>query len=103
MLKCIYKMFGGSFNMKIKDGFVLEEVGGGYLAVAVGARAKEFTGLVRLNGTGAFLWNKLSGADMTREELVDAVLSEYEVAREQVEGDVAAFEAKLRENGIIEG
>ena len=55
--------------MKIKSGFVLEKVGGGYLAVAVGARAREFSGLVRMNGTGAFLWNKLCEADMTVEEL----------------------------------
>ena len=42
--------------MKIKDGFVLEEVGGSYLAVAVGECAGNFNGMVRLNGTGAFLW-----------------------------------------------
>ena len=89
--------------MKIKDGFVLEEVGGGYLAVAVGERAKEFCGLVRMNGTGAFLWNLLAEGEMTREELIDKVLSEYEVDRARVEEDVVAFENKLRENGIIEG
>ena len=49
--------------MKIKDGFVLEEVGGDFLAVAVGDRATEFSAMVRLNGTGAFLWNLLSESD----------------------------------------
>lgn len=89
--------------MKIKSGFVLEKVGGGYLAVAVGARAKDFSGLVRMNGTGAFLWNLLVDNDMTRDELVEKVLSEYEGATaEQVSADVAAFEEKLRANGIIE-
>ena len=88
--------------MKIKDGFVLEEVGGGYLAVAVGERAKEFCGLVRMNGTGAFLWNLLAGKDMTEDELVAAVLDEYEVDEARVRIYVAAFSAKLRENGIIE-
>ena len=88
--------------MKIKDGFVLEEVGGGYLAVAVGARAQDFSGLVRMNGTGAFLWNLLAKGDMTREELISAVLAEYEVDRARVEEDVIAFEEKLRSNGILE-
>ena len=89
--------------MKIKNGFVLEQVGSGYLAVAVGERARDFSGLVRMNGTGAYLWGLLSEADMTREELLAKVLSEYEgVTSEQALADITAFEAKLRENGIIE-
>ena len=89
--------------MKIKNGFVLEKVGTGYLAVAVGERAKDFSGLVRMNGTGAFFWELLSENDMTKEELLARVLSEYEdVSEEQVLADINSFEAKLRENGIIE-
>jgi hypothetical protein len=89
--------------MKIKNGFVLEKVGTGYLAVAVGERAKDFSGLVRMNGTGAFFWELLSETDMTKEELLARVLSEYEdVSEEQVLADINSFEAKLRENGIIE-
>ena len=50
--------------MKIKSGFVLEEVGGEYLAVAVGKRAKEFSGMVRLKSTGAFFWNLMADKDI---------------------------------------
>ena len=86
-------------EMKIKNGFVLEKVGTGYLAVAVGERARD----VRMNGTGAFLWGLLADKDMTREELLEKVLSEYEgVTSEQALADITAFENKLRENGIIE-
>ena len=89
--------------MKIKSGFVLEKVGTGYLAVAVGERAGDFSGLVRMNSTGAFLWELLSKEDMTREELLERVMSEYEgVTGEQALADITAFESKLRENGIIE-
>ena len=89
--------------MRIKDGFVLEEVGGDFLAVAVGDRAKDFSGMVRMNGTGAFLWNMLAGKDITEDELVEAVLKEYDVDEARVRTDVAAFEKTLRENGILEG
>jgi hypothetical protein len=88
--------------MKIKSGFVLQQVGTGYLAVAVGDRSNEFSGLVRMNGTGAFLWNLLCEGDMTHEQLVEKMLSEYDATREQVEGDITAFENKLRENGILD-
>ena len=88
--------------MKIKSGFVLEKVGGAYLAVAVGSRTKDFNGLVRMNGTGAFLWGLLAERDMTKEELLSKVLSEYEVGEAQAMADIEAFENKLRENGILE-
>ena len=89
--------------MKIKDGFVLEEVGGAYLAVAVGALAGSFNGMVRLNGTGAFLWNLLDKNDYTRDELVVEVVEAYEgVTAEDVLPGVIAFEEKLRAAGILE-
>lgn len=88
--------------MKIKSGFVLEKVGGAYLAVAVGSRTKDFNGLVRMNGTGAFLWGLLSDKEVTKEELLQKVLAEYDVAEEQAKGDIDAFEKTLRDNGILE-
>ena len=88
--------------MKIKEGFVLEKVGDGYLAVAVGNRADSFSGLVRLNSTGAFLWNVLAGSDVTKEEIIEKMLSTYEVDREIAERDITAFCDKLTAAGIIE-
>ena len=89
--------------MKIKDGFVLEEVGGAYLAVAVGDRAGSFNGMVRLNGTGAFLWNLMKDNHLSREELVAEVVRAYEgVSTDEVLPGIIAFEEKLRAAGIIE-
>lgn len=89
--------------MKIKSGFVLEEVGGSYLAVAVGERAATFSALVKLNGTGAFLWNLMKDKDVSREELLENIMSTYEgVSRERALADIIAFETKLRDGGIIE-
>lgn len=88
--------------MKIKEGFVLEEVGNSYLAVAVGDRARSFSGLVRMNATGAFLWNLMQGRDISREELLSEVLENYEVSPEQAERDISEFEKKLRDGGILE-
>lgn len=89
--------------MKIKDGFVLEEVGGAYIAVAVGERVQSFNGMVKLNSTGAFLWNVLKDNNLTREELVTEVVKAYDgVTAEEVLPGIAAFEEKLRSAGIIE-
>ena len=88
--------------MKIKNGFVIEKVGTSYLAVAVGERAAEFSSMVRLNSTGAFLWNCLAKEDLTRDELIDKVVAAYDVSPEQVLKDVIAFEKTLSDNGILE-
>lgn len=76
--------------MKIKEGFMLREVAGSYVVVAVGARSEEFNGMVNLNSTGAFLWQNLEkGAD--KEGLIQALLNEYEVTEEQAAKDVERF------------
>ena len=88
--------------MKIKQGFVLEKVGSSYLAVAVGDMAKSFQGLVRMNETGAFMWNIIKERDASSEELVEALSAEYDAPRELLVRDVSSFEEKLRNAGIIE-
>ncbi len=89
--------------MKIKSGFVLEQVGGEYLAVAVGERAKEFSGLVRLNSTGAYFWKLMADKDISKEELVNVVMKDFSgVSLAQVSADVDNFVKNLSEGGIME-
>ena len=88
--------------MKIKSGFVIEKVGDGFLAVAVGDRADEFTGLVRMNSTGAFLWKLVEERDMSKDELLKAVLDEYDVSAEIAKADIDKFEKQLSDGGILE-
>ena len=89
--------------MKLKSGFVLEEVGGIFLAVAVGERAEELKVLIKLNSTGAFLWQKLAERDISEAELVEALLEEYEVSRDVAEKSVASFVKSVSEGGLIDG
>ena len=89
--------------MKIKSGFVLEKVGGEYLAVAVGERAKEFSGFVRLNSSGAYFWKLMSEGDVTKEDLVTAAERDFEgVSREQLSSDVDNLIKALTDGEIIE-
>lgn len=88
--------------MKLKDGFVLEEVGGAYLAVAVGERAAQVNALVRLNGSGAFLWKLLSEGDKTEEQLLVAMLAEYDVDEKRAAEDIRKFTEYLSESGLLD-
>ncbi len=88
--------------MKIKSGFVLEEVGGSYLAVAVGDRAAEYRVLIKLNKSAAFLWSLIAEEDKSAEELISALISEYDVDRQIAERDVTAFYESLKKGGLLD-
>ena len=87
--------------MKIKKGFVVRTVGGEYVAVPVGERAKQFHGMLTLNESGAFLWSFFS-EDRTKEDAVLALLEEYAVEKEVAQKDVEEFVSVLEKNGFLE-
>ena len=87
--------------MKIKEGFVLREVAGSYVVVAVGNAVKAFNGIINLNETGAFLWKQVEkGCDV--EGLTQAILSEYEIEEGIARSDAQKFMDKLTEAGLVE-
>lgn len=87
--------------MRIKDGFVCRSVGAMHMAVPVGARTRDVPGVIALSESGALLWERLR-ADASVDDLVEVLLAEYEVEREQAEKDVLAFVGYLRENDLME-
>ena len=87
--------------MKIKDGFVLTEAAGNSLVVAVGDRAEAFSGYIKLNHTGAFIWKLIEHDEMTADELARAIATEYDIPEDVAKADVLAFEKSLGEAGIL--
>ena len=88
--------------MRIVPGFVVREVGGKTFAVATGATAKKFQGMITLSGSGKEIWEALQN-DVTEGEIVDKLLAVYDVDRETAARDVSAFLSKLREAGLLLG
>jgi len=87
--------------MKVKEGFMIREVGGAYVVVPVGERSEQFNGMINLNEIGAFIWKTLEkGA--TREEVIEAMLEAYDVTKEIAERDADNFIDIMRENDILE-
>lgn len=87
--------------MKLKEGYVLREVAGNYIVVAVGSAVKDFNGVINLNESAAFLWKQLL-EDKTEEELVSALLGEYEVAEDVAKADVKKFIDKLNGANLLQ-
>ncbi len=87
--------------MKLKNGFVLRQIGGSYVVVAVGLQTLDFKGMIRLNETGAFLWEKLTAEDRTKEDLVAALTAEYDVDEATASHDVDVFVRSLQEADLL--
>ena len=87
--------------MKLKKDFVTQRFRGQQLMVAVGPEAKRFHGLVRSNETAAFIVDRLR-SETSEEEIVAALLAEYEVDETGAAADVKAILAKLRGIGALE-
>ena len=86
--------------MKLKDGFVLREIGGNHIVVPVGAQSVDFRCIITLNETGAFLWELLR-EEKSASDLVSALLNEYDVTEEIAAADVAGFTEKLRQAELL--
>lgn len=86
--------------MKIKSGYMLREVDGVSIVVAIGKESTKFNGMIRLNSTGSFLWRTLSeGCDYNG--LLGKMLETYDVDEETARKGIDGFLAKLKENGLL--
>ena len=86
--------------MKIKKELVKRDIAGDTILVPVGKTVYDSNGLFILNELGSFLWDRLETAE-NEEELLNAVLDEYEVTEETAKKDLRTFLDKLREMGIL--
>ncbi len=86
--------------MKIKDGYVLRQVAGNSIVIAVGDEALNFNGIITINGAGTFLWEKLiNGAD--KDTLLRAMLSEYDIDEATASADIDEFLLKLKNADLL--
>ena len=87
--------------MKIKEGFILRNVAGSDVVVPIGQATLDFNGMMNLNETGAFLFNKMIEGT-TREDLIKDLTNEYDVDEETATKDVDAFIAKVEKEDLFE-
>jgi sensor domain CHASE-containing protein len=85
--------------MKIKEGFLLRQVAGRNVVLPQ-SDTLDLNMMITLNDTGAFLWQQLQ-QETTEENMVQALLAEYDVDADTAAQSVKAFVAKLEENGLL--
>ncbi|MCQ2448899.1 MAG: PqqD family protein [Clostridia bacterium] len=86
--------------MELKREFVLRNIADDWILVPVGKDAIDMNGLIVLNELGVFLWQKIPEA-ANEDDLLSAVLEEYDVTPDEARADIADFLKKLREMQIF--
>lgn len=87
--------------MRIKEGFVLREVAGQAVVIAVGKASETFHGMINLNSTGRCIWQGVEKG-LSEEEIVERILRKYEVEEDQAQKDVKEMLQKMYEAGVME-
>lgn len=87
--------------MRIKDGFELREICGENVILSHGMENIDFSKIISLNETAAFLWKEAVGKDFDKQSLSDALLDAYDVDAETARKDVERILSAWREIGLL--
>ena len=88
--------------MKIKKGFNLRDICCEQIIVAEGKENIDFSNIISMNETAAFLWQQVIDKTFTEETLVDILTENYEVDRKTAQNDVEELVRQWLNSGIIE-
>ena len=87
--------------MKFNGSFVLKKIGDSYYAVPLGTISKEIKGMIKLNNTAAFIWQKTEDG-ASEEEIIASLSSEFNTTKEIAKNDFDEFTAALKEAKILD-
>ena len=88
--------------MKIKDGFEIQNVCGEHIIVPTGADNVDYSKIISLNETAAFLWiNVAEKESFTIDDMTQLLLAEYEVEEDIAREDCISIVERWKEMELI--
>ncbi len=88
--------------MKIKQGFSLKTEDGQTVIVCDKAINKDFNSTIFLTDRSVFLWNLVKSNDVTKEQMLNGLLQNFDISTVLALNDIDVFIRTLIENGIAE-
>lgn len=88
--------------MRIKDGFELKNIHGEYIVISKEKSILMPHNSIILTDTAVFLWNLLKKQDVTKTEMLNALIENFDISTVLALGNIDVFVRTMRENGIIE-
>ena len=75
--------------MRVKEGFVLKKVCGESIIIPEGTSNIDFTKIISMNESSAYLWENIKDTDFSAETLAELLTREYDI-----DNDTALNDAK---------
>ena len=88
--------------MKAKKGFNLRTVCGEQIIVAEGKENIDFSNIISMNESSAYLWNEIADKEFTPDDLAKLLLDRYEVDEATAKADAEKLAAQWIKAGIAE-
>ena len=88
--------------MRIKDGFELRVICGEAIVMGYGKENIDFSKIISLNESAAYLWRAVEGKDFDAPMLAQLLTEEYDVDEATALRDAEKVMSKWREAGLAE-
>ncbi len=86
--------------MKLKYNFLIQEVAGTYMAVAIGEGAENFKGMIKMNGTAKRVF-ELIQQGLSEKDIIATMLEEYEASESDIQKSVDTMVNQLNSQNLI--
>lgn len=87
--------------MKTNKGVIYRNIAGEHVLIPVGSIAMDQNGMYVMTELGGQIWQMLEGG-ATKEEIITALLKEYEVEESCLRADVEDFLQRMIDKNLIE-
>lgn len=87
--------------MRLLDGFVLRSICGEHIVTGEGLARVDFSKVISLNPSAAYLWEQIQDKDFTADDLVALLTARYDVDAERARADVDKLLVSWREAGLM--
>ena len=82
--------------MKLKEGILMQEIDGQYMVVDGGENGERFQGLIKMNGTAAFVTKQLMTKNVSLDDIVKAMVEKYDVTENKAKASAERVIDQLR-------
>lgn len=87
--------------MKINKGFELREMCGEHIVIGTGVENIDFSKVISLNESAAWLWREIEGKEFTSKTLAELLMEQYEVDEATALADAVALTNQWINVGIV--
>ena len=88
--------------MKLKENLTVRKLGDEYMMVSDSDAGLDYTRVISLNETAAYLVEEVGKREFTKDEWIELLMNKYDVEREVAEADVQLLIDKFVKEGLFD-